>query len=120
MADERRERDARDGQTHRNRIFEHTSDLKEEAQDMAASVSELGRELGAALREQLDRRPWAVLGAAAACGYVLGGGLPSRITRAGLGVAARIGMGMVVRQLVERQGMAMGGEGGGAYGRASA
>lgn len=120
MAEERKEGEARDGHTHRNRIFEHTADLKEEAQDIASSVSELSREVSVVLKEQLDQRPFAVLGVAAACGYILGGGLPSRITRAGLGIAARIGMGMLVRQVVESQGIALGGEGGEGYGQAGA
>lgn len=121
MADERDQGgDARDGHTHRNRIFEHTTDLKEEAKDLATSVSELSKEVSFVLKEQLDQRPFAVLGVAAACGYVLGGGLPSRITRAGLGIAARIGMGMLVRQVVENQGIALGGEGGEGYGQAGA
>lgn len=114
MADEREERGggARDGHAHRNRIFEHTADVKEEAQDLATSMAELTKEVSCVLKDQLEQRPYAVLGVAAAFGYVLGGGLPSRITRTGLGIAARIGMGMLVRQVVESQGMAMGGQGG--------
>jgi ElaB/YqjD/DUF883 family membrane-anchored ribosome-binding protein len=106
VVDDKREsaRGGRDGHAHKNRIFEHTADLKEEAQDIASSLSELTRDLTDTVSVHLQQRPYAVLGVAAAVGYVLGGGLASRITRAGLGLGARIGMGMLVRQFVEQQG----------------
>lgn len=122
MAEERGARggEGRDGHSHRNRIFEHSADVREEAQDLATSLTELTREVSGVVKEQLDQRPYAVLGVAAACGYVLGGGLPSRITRAGLGIGARMAMGMLVRQFVEGQGVALGGEGGEGLGQAGA
>jgi len=95
-------RDSRDGHAHKNRIFEHTADLKEEAQDLASSLSELSRDVTQTVSAHLQQRPYAVLGVVAAVGYVLGGGLASRITRASLGVATRIGMGMLVRNFVEQ------------------
>lgn len=104
---------------HKNRIFEHTQHAREEATQLASSLSELGSDLSGIIREQCERRPYAVLGVAAALGYVFGGGLPSRLTRAGLGIATRIGMGMLVRQLVEQQSAAFAGGLGGAPGSAS-
>lgn len=117
MVDDRSQ-EGRDGHSHRNRIFEHTAELKEEAQDLASSLKDLSADVRGALEEQLEQRPYAVLGVAAAFGYVLGGGLPSRITRAGLGIGMRIGMGMLMRQFVEGQmsSMTQGGEGGAAEG----
>jgi ElaB/YqjD/DUF883 family membrane-anchored ribosome-binding protein len=97
-------REGRDGHAHKNRIFEHTADLKEEAQDIASSLSELTRDVTEQVSVHLEQRPYAVLGVAAAVGYVLGGGLASRITRAGIGVATRIGMGMLVKQFVDQGG----------------
>lgn len=116
VVDDKRDsaREGRDGHAHKNRIFEHTTDLKEEAQDMASSLSELTRDVSETVAMHLQQRPYAVLGAAAAVGYVLGGGLASRITRAGLGVATRIGMGMLMSRFVENQG---GGFGPGVTGR---
>src|SRR4051812_44330177 len=87
----------------RNRIFEHTAHAKEEAAELASSISELGNDLSGIIVEQLEQRPYAVLGVAAAAGYVLGGGIASRLTRVGLGIAVRMGMGMLVRQVVEAQ-----------------
>ncbi|MCO5166368.1 MAG: hypothetical protein M9894_08390 [Planctomycetes bacterium] len=108
-------REGRDGHAHRNRIFEHTAELKEEAQDLASSIKDISADVSVMLKEQLDQRPYAVLGVAAAFGYVIGGGLPSRITRAGLSIGLRLGMGMLMRQFVEGQMSAMtsgGGESG--------
>jgi hypothetical protein len=101
---------------HKNRIFEHTQHAKEEATQLATSLSEVGNDLSCIIREQLEQRPYAVLGVAAALGYVFGGGLPSRLTRAGLGIASRIGMGMLVRQLVDQQSAAFAGGGSAAGG----
>lgn len=102
VVDEKRE--GRDGHAHKNRIFEHTNDLKEEAQDMASSLSELTKDVTEQVSMHLQQRPYAVLGVAAAVGYVLGGGIASRITRAGLGLATRIGTAMILKQFVDQGG----------------
>jgi ElaB/YqjD/DUF883 family membrane-anchored ribosome-binding protein len=113
VVDENRDRgeDARggarsrgDGHEYRNRIFEHTAEAKEEAQMLASSLGELTQDVSSYVEEQVKQRPWAVLGVAAAIGYVIGGGLPSRITRAGVSIAMRMGSGMLVNQLMERHG----------------
>lgn len=95
-----------DGHDYRNRIFEHTQEAKEEVQMLASSLGELSQDVSSYVQEQVRSRPWAVLGVAAGVGYLLGGGLPSRITRAGFSIAARMSMGMLMRQLMEGQGMA--------------
>jgi hypothetical protein len=91
------------GEGHRNRIFEHTAEAKEEVQMLASSIGELSQDVSTYVEEQVKHRPWAVLGVAAAIGYVIGGGLPSRITRAGLSIAMRMGTGMLVSQFMEGQ-----------------
>lgn len=105
-----------DGHEYRNRIFEHTQEAKEEAQMLASSLGELSQDLSSYLQEQVRTRPWAVLGVAAGVGYLLGGGIPSRITRAGMSMAARMSMGVLMRQLMEGQGLAFMGSGGGRVG----
>ena len=104
MVDDNKRETPRGGDGYRNRILEHTAEAKEEVQMLASSLGELSTDVSTYVQEQAKQRPWAVLGVAAAIGYVIGGGLPSRITRAGLSIAMRMGTGMLVSQLVEGHG----------------
>ena len=54
-------------------------------------------ELSALVKEQVDERPYTVLGAAFGVGLVLGGGLPLAI----VGLGARAAAGVAMRQMVE-------------------
>ncbi len=72
-----------------------TKVVREEAADLQASAQQLYDQVGYAVEDaretittQLEQRPFVVLGAAVGVGYVLGGGLPTWLTRAVL----RIGM----------------------------
>lgn len=72
-----------------------TKVVRDQASDLQASAQELYDQVGYAVQDaqetittQLKQRPFVVLGAAAGVGYVLGGGLPTWLTRAAL----RIGM----------------------------
>lgn len=72
-----------------------TKVIREEAADLQASAQQLYEQVGYAVEDaqetittQLKQRPFVVLGAAVGVGYVLGGGLPTFLTRALL----RIGM----------------------------
>jgi hypothetical protein len=56
------------------------------------SVEQGSGEIIKLLREQLDRRPYATLGAGLATGFVLGGGLTLRLARTLMAVAGRVAM----------------------------
>jgi hypothetical protein len=90
-----------------NRIIEHTAHVRDEAQELASSIKDVSQDLGGFLAEQLERRPYAVLGVAAGFGWVLGGGLASRLTRTGLRLGARFGLGLLLRQVIEQQAAAL-------------
>ena len=54
------------------------------------------------LTEQVERRPYTTLGVAAGVGFLLGGGLRSRLTAVLLGAATRLAMALAARELVAR------------------
>jgi hypothetical protein len=56
------------------------------------SVEQGSGEIIKLLREQLDRRPYATLGAGVATGFVLGGGLTLRLTSGLIAIAGRVAM----------------------------
>ncbi len=60
------------------------------------SVEQSSGELLELLRENLDRRPYATLGAGLAAGFILGGGLTLRLTTSLAAVAGRMAMANVV------------------------
>lgn len=73
--------------------------LVEDARLLASDVQDAVEQTRAELREHLDRRPYLTLGVVAAAGYVLGGGLASRLTAVALGASGRVATAVVVREL---------------------
>jgi len=55
--------------------------VREDARQLVSSVNELSSHARASLDEMIEKRPYATLGVAFAAGYVLAGGLSSRLTR---------------------------------------
>ncbi len=77
------------------------SALAEDVERIEADVEALARETTEFLRDQLTRRPYVTLGAAASIGYVLGGGLPRWAVRAALGVAAKAALDVLAREAAQ-------------------
>lgn len=69
-----------------------TRSITEPIRQQLASLEEGSGELLQALREQLERRPYATLGAGVAAGFVLGGGLTLRLTTSLLALAGRVAL----------------------------
>ena len=70
-----------------------------DARGLASTVEEAFDEIQDYLREQLEQRPYATLAAASGIGYILGGGLPSRLTGLLFGWGTRVALTMAVQQL---------------------
>ena len=85
-----------DGVPHRNRIFEHTSQVGTETRALAGSLRDLAGDLRRVARGRLRDHPYLTLGVAAGCGYVLGGGLPRAFTRLALMGAARVALAQAI------------------------
>lgn len=68
-------------------------------QELTATVAESLAGLDSSLRRQFETRPYVTLGAAAGVGYVLAGGLPTRLTGILLGLGSRIVIPVIVHQL---------------------
>jgi len=70
-----------------------------DARGLASTVEEAFDEIQDYVREQLQQRPYATLATASGIGYILGGGLPSRLTGLLFGWGSRIALTMAVQQL---------------------
>jgi hypothetical protein len=73
-----------------------------DAATLAAEIRGTTADLERYLTDQVERRPYSTLGVAAGIGYVLGGGLSSRLTVVLLGAATRVAMALVARELGAR------------------
>ena len=97
--------------------------IQGDVQQLATHVQETSSELQTYITEQVRDRPYTVLGAAAAVGFLLGGGLSSKLTLMAFGVATRLAMAMAAKEMgnwatAGFEGMTGGGEGrGGSEGR---
>lgn len=73
-----------------------------DARVLTATVQDASASLESYLTAQVARRPYGTLGVAAGIGYVLGGGLSSRLTVALFGTATRLALALAARELGAR------------------
>ncbi len=71
-----------------------------EAQEFGSTVEEAIDEVGGFLRDQAQCRPYTALAGAAAVGYVLGGGLPTRVIGLVAALGGRLAVEMFLRELI--------------------
>jgi hypothetical protein len=88
------------GTTRPVRIQERGKEAYKEAQALASTVEQAVDEIGQFLREQAEQRPYVSLATAAGIGYVLGGGVPSRLTGFVFGLSSRFAIEMFLRELI--------------------
>ena len=87
---------------HPRSIGDHSRQIHHNAAALAAEVRDTTADLERYLTDQVKRRPYSTLGVAAGIGYVLGGGLSSRLTVVLLGVAMRLATALAARELGAR------------------
>jgi hypothetical protein len=83
-------------------LGDHCRQIHHDAHALAAAVQDATNGLEGYLTERVHRRPYVTLGVAAAVGYVLGGGLRSRLTAGLLGAATRVALAVAARELGDR------------------
>jgi hypothetical protein len=83
-------------------LGDHGRQIHHDAHALAAAVREATDDLERYLTEHVEQRPYTILGVAAGVGYVLGGGLRSRLTAVLLGAATRFAMALAARELAAR------------------
>ena len=83
-------------------IDDHCQQIYHDAQALAAAVQDAARDWDRYLTEQVEERPYATLGVAVGVGYVLGGGLRSRLTAVLLNAATRLAMAVAAREFAAR------------------
>ena len=80
-------------------LGDHGRQIHHDAEALAAAVRDATDDVQRYLTEQVEQRPFSTLGVAAGVGYVLGGGLSSRLTAVLLGAATRVATALVAREL---------------------
>ena len=82
--------------------------LERDTKDLLVAIQRLSDDAGAALREQVDLRPYASLGLAFLGGYVLGGGLTLRLGTLVLAAASRAALANLVSRGIATPGKVTG------------
>ena len=80
----------------------HARQIHHDVHALAAAVQDAADDLERYVTEQVEQRPYITLGAAAGVGFVLGGGLRSRLTAVLFGAATRVAMALAARELAAR------------------
>lgn len=90
-------------QPHNSRsLGDHGRQIQHDTETLAAAVEDAADGVQRYLTDQVTQRPFSTLGVAAGIGYVLGGGLSSRLTTVLLGTATRLAMALAARELGAR------------------
>jgi hypothetical protein len=82
-------------------VIEAGNRIREDAKQLATSVSAFTDQARGALTEIMETRPYVAIAGAFAVGYLLAGGLSSRLTRLGLAVAGRYVIANLGSELME-------------------
>ena len=99
MENERTASETTGAKKHKNGMKEGPTELRDAWDDVTTSVNDLYRAADAFATEHARERPYVLLGVAAGVGFVLGGGLASRLGSALLGVGSRLIAGRLVEEL---------------------
>ncbi len=83
-------------------LRQHAREIQHDATALAEAVRDASSAAQQTLTHQLKQRPYVTLGAALGIGYVLGGGLNSRLTVVLLGAATRFATVLATREISAR------------------
>ena len=83
-------------------LGDHGRHIQHDAEALAATVRDATDGVQRYLTAQVEQRPFSTVGVAAGVGYILGGGLSSRLTVVLLGAATRVAMALAARELGAR------------------
>jgi surfactin synthase thioesterase subunit len=86
----------------------HGRRVRRDAEALAAHIQEAAGQIENQVAENMAERPWTTLAVAAGAGFVLGGGLATRITRLLLGLGGRLAFAMLMQEFGRRTGLASG------------
>ena len=84
---------------------QHGRIIKHDAEALALSVQDAIGSVEQSVGGHLRERPYTTLALAAGAGFVLGGGLATRLTRVMFGVGGRLALAMAARELGVRLGL---------------
>jgi len=74
--------------------------LERDTRELLAAIEQLSASASDALRDQMDRRPYAALGTGLVAGYVLGGGLSFRLATVLAAAAGRVTLAQLLARSV--------------------
>lgn len=83
-----------------DRLYDRGRRLRHNAQELEGTLRDTVTEIRSVVREQFEHHPYMVFGAGFATGYVMGGGLPSRLTRFLVSLGMRVAIGRVTQELI--------------------
>jgi len=83
-------------------LGDHCRQINQDAHVLAAALQQATSGVEGYLSGRVQSRPYLILGVAAGVGYVLGGGLGSRLTAVLLGAATRVVLAVAARELGDR------------------
>lgn len=83
-------------------MADHGRRIQRDAVTLATEIRGTTADLERYLSDQIEKRPYVALGVAAGVGYILGGGLRSRLTAVVLGTASRLVTALAARELGSR------------------
>lgn len=83
-------------------LTEHLKEVSTETRQLAETVAHLIEDVEKTARRSLAEQPLATVAMAVGVGYVLGGGLPTRLTALLVGVGSRLAFQLAAQRVLDR------------------
>jgi pilus assembly protein TadC len=91
-------------QSHAERLWRSTRQAGSDANALVDALENMANEAGEMMQQQVDHHPYTTVAAAVGVGFVLGGGLATRVTRTLVGIAGRLALAVTAREISRRLG----------------
>ena len=88
-----------ESRSHAQRLWRSTQQARDEANALVGALEEMANEAETLVQEEVNKHPYTTVAAAAGVGFVLGGGLATRLTQMLIGIAGRVAIAVAVREV---------------------
>lgn len=83
------------------KAYQDGTQVMQDASELLGTVQQIGHEVGSNLSRSMSQRPYAVLGGAAAVGFVLGRGLTLGMSRSLIGWGGKLALSYAMRRVTQ-------------------
>jgi hypothetical protein len=97
-----------EARSHAEQLWRSTRQAGSDVNALVDALEDMVNEAGQMMQHQVEHRPYTTVAAAVGVGFVLGGGLATRLTRTLVSIAGRLALAVTAREISRRFGSSTG------------